>query len=78
MGWRQIITWICFAIVTGILAGNGKASADEFEVIITFDEKVEQFPVPFVYVKGELAGVAPGTGLLSKLVCHRYRSEPAI
>lgn len=38
-----------------------QSSATEIELTIRLDAPISQRPTPFIYVKGELAGVAPGT-----------------
>jgi hypothetical protein len=40
--------------------------AGDLELTVSFDEQIPEHPAPLVFVKGELAGIAPGTVMVPK------------
>jgi hypothetical protein len=51
-----LAVWIC-----EVGQARAQAPSRNLQLTIGFDEPISQRPTPFVFVKGELAGVAPGT-----------------
>jgi hypothetical protein len=49
------------ALASGFVPALAQTPSDELELTIGFDEPIPERPAPFIYVKGRLAGIAPGT-----------------